>query len=347
MSDGTKKLGKGGSYILRFAVAAGALYLAFRGENLKQVWQILIGLNLWVFITAMSLYIASQLIFVSRWYMLMKVQSITIGFWSAVRLHFLGLFYNNCLPGSVGGDFLRAWYVTHHTNKRLVAALSVFVDRAVGLAGLIIMAFGCWWFLPASDRSSSIMLQNSMDTFTKITERRLTILWVCVTLAILLLIFLSIPSGRRLATRTAEVVRKYGSITFHRSKEAIAIYWNKKLALLWALLLTFCCQAVFIIGIWLIGAQIGVKAAGKYYFVFFPVSWLLGMLPISVGGVGIMEWWLKDVFVRVGTVGELALVLALCQRIIWLLGSLPGAAIHLLGAHLPKDFSIDYDKPIN
>jgi hypothetical protein len=347
MSDGTKKLGKSGSYILRFAVAAGALCLAFRGENLKQVWQILAGLNLWAFIAALILYIASQLIFVGRWYMLMKVQSITIGFWSAVRLHFLGLFYNNCLPGSVGGDFLRAWYVTHHTDKRLVAALSVFVDRVVGLVGLIIMTACCWWFVPAGDRSSSIMLQNGMDAFIKIAEYKFIILWVCVTLTVLLLIFLSIPSGLRLAVRTAEVVRKYGSFIFHRSKEAIAIYWNKKLALLWALLLTFCCQGVSIIGIWLIGAQIGIKAAGKYYFVFFPISWLLGMLPISVGGVGIMEWWLKDIFVRVGTAGELALVLALCQRIIWLLCSLPGAAIHLLGAHLPKDFSIDCDKPIN
>jgi hypothetical protein len=29
-----------------------------------------------------------------------------------------------------------------------------------------------------------------------------------------------------------------------------------------------------------------------------------------------------------------------------LLASLPGAAIHLLGAHLPKDFFVDYDQPI-
>jgi len=34
--------------------------------------------------------------------------------------------------------------------------------------------------------------------------------------------------------------------------------------------------------------------------------------------------------------------LALFHRILWLFGSLPGVAIHLLGAHLPKDIDSDY-----
>jgi hypothetical protein len=39
---------------------------------------------------------------------------------------------------------------------------------------------------------------------------------------------------------------------------------------------------------------------------------------------------------------EQALALALCQRFIWVLASLPGAVVHLTGAHLPRDFFIDY-----
>jgi hypothetical protein len=30
-----------------------------------------------------------------------------------------------------------------------------------------------------------------------------------------------------------------------------------------------------------------------------------------------------------------------------MIASLPGAVVHLIGAHLPKDFFIDYGKPIN
>jgi len=44
--------------------------------------------------------------------------------------------------------------------------------------------------------------------------------------------------------------------------------------------------------------------------------------------------------------GQEALALALCQRFIMLFASLPGALIHMIGAHLPKDFFVDYQEPV-
>jgi hypothetical protein len=75
---------------------------------------------------------------------------------------------------------------------------------------------------------------------------------------------------------------------------------------------------------------------------------VLGAVPISIGGAGIVEGLLFFMFTKFAGVDEgPALALALCQRIVWMLTSLPGAAIHLFGAHLPKDFSVDYERPIN
>jgi len=336
------------SYLLRFTVAGAALYLAFRGEDLGQVAEVLLGLNLWIFAAALGIYIISQLIFVLRWSLLLKIQSIEIGFWPAVRLHFLGLFYNNCLPSSVGGDFLRAWYVTKHTDKKLEAALSVFVDRVIGLAGMLIMASFCYWFIPAEGPKEQF---ETRFVGTNLLQHLIGYRWVFVgigvALAIVTGVFLSALKGRSLLHYCWQLICRRGSVVLNKLADAIRIYWNKKLALACALLLTFCCQALFIVGLWLLGREIGVAAHIKYYFIFFPISWLLGVLPISVGGAGIMELWLKAMFIGVCAVSsEHALVLALCQRLIWLFGSLPGAAIHLVGAHLPKDFFVDYDKPV-
>ena len=131
-------------------------------------------------------------------------------------------------------------------------------------------------------------------------------------------------------------VREHGGRVLLKLRDAVRIYYNKKWVLVCALLLTVCLQSAGIVAMWLIGSQIGMKVHFKYYFIFFPVSWLLGALPISVGGAGIMELWLKDIFVRVCHVSSSsALALALCQRIVWLVTSLPGVVIHLLGGHLP------------
>jgi len=337
------------SYLLRFSIAGVALYLAFRGESLKQVTEVLLGLNLWIFAAALGIYIVSQLIFVARWYLLLSTQSIQIGFWAAVRLHFLGLFYNNCLPSSVGGDLLRAWYVTKHTDKKLEAALSVFVDRVIGLAGMFIMAAFCYWSIPIEGRNTRPLAGNFEF---RISNFEFFDGWILVgigaALAIIIAGFIGSVKGRTLVRRCLRFIRQQSAVVLGRVRDAVRIYCNKKWALFGALLLTFCCQGVFIIGMVLIGSGIGVTAHIKYYFIFFPISWLLGTLPISVGGAGIMEWWLKVMFIRVCAVSsQHALALALCQRLLWLLGSLPGVAIHLLGGHLPKGFFIDYDRPVN
>ncbi len=336
-------------YLLRFAVAGAALYIAFRGENLKQISNVLLGLNLWIFVIALGIYIVSQLIFVARWSLLLRAQSIKIGFWLAVRLHFLGLFYNNCLPSSVGGDLLRAWYVTKHTDRKVEAALSVFVDRVIGLAGMLIMASFCYWFIPVESRNEQFESTSiGINFFQHIFKYRWVIIGIGAVFTIIIIFFVASAQGRAIVRRYLNLFYQHSEIVLAKVRNAIRMYWGKKPALFGALLLTFCCQAVFITGMVLIGLSIGITAHIKYYFIFFPISWLLGALPISVGGAGIMEWWLKVMFMRVCTVSsQHALVLALCQRLVWLCGSLPGAVIHLIGAHLPKDFFIDYNKSVN
>ena len=336
------------SYLLRFTVSGAALYLAFRKEDLGKVAEVLSGLNLWVFAASLGIYIVSQLIFVVRWYVLLRVQSIEIGLPVAIKLHFLGLFYNNCLPGSVGGDLLRAWYVTRHTDKKLEAALSIFVDRVVGLTGMLIMASFCYWFIPAGGQKGLSEFSDKIDFLQPLSAYRWVLMGIVAACAIVAAAFIGTDKGRALLARSWVPVREHSAAVLNKGSNAIRIYYNKRSALGLALLLTFCCQAMFIMGLWLVGREIGIDAHVKYYFIFFPISWLLGSLPISVGGLGIIEGWLKVAFSEVSTVsGERALVLALCHRLIWLFGSLPGLVIHLVGAHLPRDFFVDYDKPVN
>lgn len=334
------------SYVARLCIAGGALYLAFRGEDLRQVAEVLLGLNLWIFAAAIAIYVVGQLIFVARWSLLLRVQSITIGFWPAVRLHFLGLFYNNCLPGAIGGDLPRAWYVTKHTNKKLEAALSVFVDRAVGLTGMLIMAFGCYWFVPEQSREKAFDFSFELGFLRSLSEHKLLLAGMSVVLGLVIVLAASHPKGRTLLARAFAGIGRRAAAVLSKVRQSIRVYCHKWPAIILALLLTFCCQSMHVIALWLVGREIGIAAPAKYYFIFFPLSWLLGALPISVGGLGIMEGWLKVMFMQVGAIsGREALALALCQRLIMLFASLPGALIHTIGAHLPKDFFVDYQEP--
>ncbi len=70
--------------------------------------------------------------------------------------------------------------------------------------------------------------------------------------------------------------------------------------------------------------------------------WVVAALPVSIAGIGVLEGGITILFTSLaGATSEQAACLALCQRFIWILTSLPGVAIHLSGGHLPKAFSFD------
>ena len=48
----------------------------------------------------------------------LKVKSIHLSFYKAIRVSFIGLFYNLFLPSAVGGDIAKAYFIGESTGKR-------------------------------------------------------------------------------------------------------------------------------------------------------------------------------------------------------------------------------------
>jgi len=336
---------------LRIAVVvcgiAFGIYWVSRGQRWANLTKIFLQMNLWIFAAVLVIFAIGQVLVGLRWWLLLRTQSIFIRFWATLRLHFLGLFYNNFMPSSVGGDLIRAWYVTRHTNRRFEAALSVFVDRAIGLLStLVISAFFYMVFLRGRGIEKT---SDSQGGFLRsIAEYSWVFLWAVVGVAVIFCLLFLHKKGRVILAKTWSYIIKLTRRMISRFKDSIVVYCSKPLVLLAAFGLTMLLQILTITGFWFLGRDMGIDASVKYYYVFFTLTWVLGAVPVSIGGAVVVEFSLASLFVKfAGVTGEAAGALALCQRAVWMLASLPGAVIHLVGAHLPKDFFIDYDGSIN
>jgi uncharacterized protein (TIRG00374 family) len=328
-----------------------------RWSNLSAIF---VRMNLGVFAVALGIFVVSQVMVGFRWWLLLRTQSIFVNFAPALRLHFLGLFYNNFLPSSVGGDFLRAWYVTKHTDKKFEAVLSVFVDRIIGLLSTLIIAIFFYWFF-LRGRAGTIIFSGRSGSLSFFVEHKWAVLWVVVVIGAVFCVLLWHRSSRALLGKAWSYVRMRGVRAFEKLKDAIIIYCSKPMVILAVFGLTVLLQILTITGFWFLGVNLGITVDVRYYYVFFTLTWVLGALPVSIGGAVVVEGFLAYFFVHfAGVEAEAALALALCQRMVWMIASLPGAAIHLIGAHLPgaaryddmglgtqKDFFVDYDKPAN
>ena len=337
--------------ILRIAVVAAGVVWAIgwlRGDNrLHELGGIFRQMNVLVFIGTLAMFMTSQIIVGLRWWMLLRTQHIFITTWSAVKLHYLGMFYNNFLPSAVGGDLVRAWYVTMHTDRGFEAVLSVFVDRVLGFLSMVILAVGSWVIF-LGRQTLEIETGQKQETQGLLVQYRWFL--ICVLAAGLIAL---VVLGLIKRTRTGLIVLfgKLKTLFIHaigKCRKAFWMYCNNPFTVLGVLGLTMVSQSILITVFWLLGRNLGIDASVKYYFVFFPASWVLGALPVSIGGAVVVEVLLASMFVKfAGVAPEPAAAIALCQRAVWMIASLPGAAIHLFGAHLPRRFSVDETPPEN
>jgi uncharacterized membrane protein YbhN (UPF0104 family) len=76
------------------------------------------------------------LITFGRWYVLVRAQDLPFTMWNALRLGMVGFSLSTFLPGSIGGDIVKAAFLAKEQSRRTVAVATVLIDRALGLLGL-------------------------------------------------------------------------------------------------------------------------------------------------------------------------------------------------------------------
>jgi glycosyltransferase 2 family protein len=103
-----------------------------------------------------------------RWYVLIRALDLPCTVRNAYRVGLVGYFYNMALPGSIGGDLVKAYFLAQdHPERRPTAVATVVADRFLGLFGLLwfaaVLGGGAW--LLGDER----IAQNAYLTKTIIT----------------------------------------------------------------------------------------------------------------------------------------------------------------------------------
>ena len=82
-------------------------------------------------------YGAVEMLATMRWQILLRIQGITFSWLRAFAIVMIGLFFNMFLPGLIGGDVIRLYFVFKLAPRRKTrATLSVVMDRLFGLLAI-------------------------------------------------------------------------------------------------------------------------------------------------------------------------------------------------------------------
>lgn len=116
---------------------------------------------LWRFLLATALIFVSRFFVIGRWYVLLRAAKLNIPFARTAALTFTGLFANNFLPTTIGGDVVRFAGAAEMGYDSSIVLASLVADRLAGMAGMAtVLPFGLipLWSWGAGRISQSIAL---------------------------------------------------------------------------------------------------------------------------------------------------------------------------------------------
>jgi uncharacterized protein (TIRG00374 family) len=256
-----------------------------------------------------------------RWDLLLKVLEIRMNLSRAFVLNMVGAFYNTFMPGSTGGDLLKAYYASKLTPHRTRAVMSVLVDRVEGLLALVLLggvSAATQWHVPACRKvalASAAILGGT---------------------ALGLIVFYT-PILRKLSG--LDFILKKLPMQHHvqSAVEAMELYRKRPWTSVWSLIVSIPVHGTVVCSAMLAGLAFGIlRDHWEYYWVAVPVIVLSGSIPVSPQGVGVMEGFAILLLRPEGATIAQAFALTMCIRVVQILWNLTGGIFVLRGGfHAP------------
>lgn len=297
--------------ILKLSVSGGALYLILSKAGVDKVFSHLRTISPWAFAFAIFTYIASIFISSFRWQLLLPEH------FSVKRLfplYMLGAFFNTFLPGLVGGDAVKIYYLYKETGKGTQALSSVFMDRFVGFTMLMTLGITAYPF--------------GYEHFKDYEIGGVKIAWVTplivLTFALVSLLIFGLRLGQRF--QVIKEVHNY----FHS-------YLRKPGIIIKALILSAIVQVAIIFSVYVLTLGLGISVSFITLLVFVPIITTISTIPISISGIGLREGASVVLLGAVGIDPSMATALSFSMFLAVAIGSLPG-----IFEYLRKK---DYDVP--
>ena len=128
------------SYALKISVSAAAIWYIVHHVGSEQLKESLLEVQFGYVVLALVLYLASQVISTKRLETFLRCISIPIPFRENLSLYFIGMAYNLFLPGGIGGDAYKVFYLSkkYEQGKKLIVQ-ALLLDRLFGLLAIIIL----------------------------------------------------------------------------------------------------------------------------------------------------------------------------------------------------------------
>lgn len=262
------------SSVLRIVVSVGLIAFVLSGAELEAVIATMAEANPGLIAVAFLSYFLGYVLSVARWSLLLRAHGAQPRFGYLYLSFMIGMFFNQLLPSTVGGDVARYHYTS--SLGRGAAFSSVLMDRAFGLVSLMLFAF------------MGLLLAGRFGEITGNLFEAVAALLAIGLAGIGTIFMLSEAAHARLKALYAPLPAKIVGL-IDKVIGVFEAYRGRLDIVVSALLISLALQCVVIAHYVLVGAALGLDVPIHAYLYVVPLAIVIMMLPISINGIGVRE----------------------------------------------------------
>jgi len=131
-------------FAFRIIVSVGLLVYLFHLVSLKDIGSEFVkiiqegGIN--YLVSAFALTILSVIFLSFRWHIILRGYQFESRVSRLIGYYMIGMFFNNFLPSTIGGDVIRVYKISNDIENRTTGLASVIIERLMGIAATVFMA---------------------------------------------------------------------------------------------------------------------------------------------------------------------------------------------------------------
>ncbi len=297
--------------LITYLFSSGKIDIDIFGRFLDKV-------SLGLILVILSIVLINQLIMAVRQVILINWLNGNLSFFVSFKIILVGFFFNNFLPGGIGGDLIRLHYLKRYSGLSYSeSASSVFIDRLLGFVGLGFLTIIVMVFLEITGLIDILHF-----------SKEIILLPIVSTIPLAIICFMFILRSERIFNWLNSIVQR--------------LYWGQQLAIVLSGVKRYMHRRRLLFLITMLGtlshlAVIGAIAALAYYLIGYeavvpsllsaPVVFLASIIPVTPGNIGWTETVAETIFSLFSLEG--GAILFILWRCIYSAFSLSGGILYL------------------
>jgi uncharacterized protein (TIRG00374 family) len=298
--------------ILKALISFGLLYVIMRGIKPSDI-DLITQLSTKDIVGCSAVYLLTNLMTGIRWKWAVDGLGLQISYLKALNLTFIGFFFNNFLPSSIGGDLYKVYFFSKEKKNLPKAIASTMIDRMMGLMSSLVlcMVFGYYYLNQITESINFIYVY-----------------WGIGSLGLMMLILLLLFK----IFRDSTFVDKTWSFIKNLLMEIDNFVRNQRVISIKIFTISIIINILGCFGIYICLISFADNSSVSFLPLMFLVPFIAvaALVPISINSIGLTEFLAVNFFGLLGYSSKCVLLGYLLWRIIGIVISFIGGIVFVL-----------------